>query len=62
MVTLFIHLNLFSQWVPLIQGLLLLTGLYLGIDRGIKALGSVVTSVHERILVLIPTAVLPGAL
>ncbi len=47
----------YPQWIPLIQGLLLLTGLYFGIHRGFKALMPVIPGRQSRSKALIPPAV-----
>ncbi|MBT3226193.1 MAG: 4Fe-4S binding protein [Deltaproteobacteria bacterium] len=47
----------YPQWIPAIQGGLLLTGLYFGIDRGFKALEPVISDRVARAKAMIPPAV-----
>jgi polyferredoxin/plastocyanin len=47
----------YPQWIPIIQGMLLLTGLYLGVSRGDKALKSIIGNTTTRTIVLIPPVI-----
>ena len=47
----------YPQWIPIIQGTLLLSGLYFGIQRGYKALEPVIADPVARVWAMIPPAV-----
>ncbi len=47
----------YPQWIPAIQGVLLLTGLYFGIHRGFKALEPVISDRVARAKATVPIAV-----
>jgi len=44
------------EWIPLIQGILLLTGLFLGVRQGIRSIGRIVDTNVSRALVMMPPA------
>jgi hypothetical protein len=43
-----------SEWIPLIQGAILLGGLYLGLTRGYLAIKPLVDDAHSRAKAMIP--------
>ena len=51
----------YPEWIPAVQGILLLTGLYFGIHRGFKALEPVISDRIARSKAMIPLAVFAWA-
>jgi hypothetical protein len=47
----------FPEWIPLIQGVLLLTGLYLGVRQGLRSLGALMTDDRKLVRAMTPPAI-----
>jgi ferredoxin len=52
----------YPQWIPAIQGVLLLVGLYFGIDRGVKALEPLISDRFARIKAIMPASIFAWAI